>query len=97
MIQDEQGRLKTADGQFEARRRYVWTETEGWLQIHFEDMRPFVAFPKQVPQPQATHLCDPDRYEVTFDFALWPNWETVWTVKGPRKSYVMRSLFEPLA
>ncbi len=95
LIQDETGRLETSDGIFEASRRYVWTESKGWLHIHFADMRPFLTLPLGVARPEATYLCPPDRYAVVFDFGLWPDWESVWTVEGPRKSYVMTSRFTP--
>ena len=95
LIQEERGTLETAQGRFEATRRYVWAETDGELQVFFEDMRPFLSIPKAVPMPQATHFCDPDRYDVVFDFTLWPSWETVWRVEGPRKGYVMTSHFAP--
>lgn len=96
LIQDESGTLETKDGRFEATRRYVWTETEGWLHVHFADMRPFVSIPVGVARPETTHLCPPDRYAVVFDFSIWPDWESVWTVEGPRKSYVMRNRFSPM-
>ena len=95
LLQDEQGTLETAQGRFEATRRYVWTQTEGWLHIHFADMRPFVSLPMAVAKPTATHLCTPDRYEVVFNFGLWPDWESTWTVEGPRKSYIMTNRFSP--
>ena len=95
LIQDERGTLETAEGRFEAARRYVWTESNGWLHIHFADMRPFLAIPMNVARPETTYLCPPDRYAVTFDFGLWPDWQSVWTVEGPRKSYVMTSRFSP--
>ncbi|MEO0864515.1 MAG: DUF6314 family protein [Pseudomonadota bacterium] len=95
LIQEERGTLETAQGRFQATRRYVWAETEGWLQVYFEDMRPFLRLPKAVPKPEATHMCAPDRYDAVFDFTLWPRWKTVWRVNGPRKAYVMTSVFEP--
>lgn len=77
----------------EAERRYSWREENGWIAISFEDGRAFHAFPQGVVDPEATHLCDPDRYEVEYDFAGWPDWQVVWTVTGPRKDYRMTARY----
>lgn len=95
LLQDETGVLETADGRFNATRRYVWGEAPGRLEIRFADMRPFHSFPLGVTRPETVHLCDPDRYHVAYDFGAWPVWRTVWTVEGPRKDYVMDSTFAP--
>ena len=95
MIQEEAGVLETAQGRFEGTRRYVWSETKGRLDVYFEDMRPFHSVPLRVEAPQTTHLCPPDRYEVHYDFANWPEWQSVWYVEGPRKDYVMTNRFSP--
>lgn len=71
----------------EAERRYIWREIQGWIAIAFEDGRPFHAFPVGVLDPDAVHLCDPDRYEVAYTFGTWPEWTVVWDVSGPRKAY----------
>lgn len=97
LIQEERGVLETEHGRFEATRRYVWAETADCLQVFFADMRPFLQISKGVPKPEATHMCDPDRYDAVFDFTLWPRWDTVWRVAGPRKDYVMTSHFAPEA
>ncbi len=95
LIQYESGVLETAEGRFEGTRRYVWTEGAGQLQVHFEDMRPFHSVPLGVQRPEATYLCPPDRYGVSYDFTRWPDWESVWQVEGPRKDYVMTNRFMP--
>lgn len=79
----------------EATRRYLWRTDAAWIAIHFEDGRPFHGFPLGVPEPEATHLCDPDRYHVRYDFTRWPEWTSVWRVSGPRKAYVMTSRLVP--
>jgi len=89
LIQEESGTLETAEGRFEATRRYVWTEAQGRLEVYFEDMRPFHSIPLGVHRPETTYLCPPDRYAVAYDFTGWPDWESRWTVEGPRKGYVM--------
>ncbi len=78
-------------GRFHAERRYRW---DADLLVYFEDGRPF----HQVPPMGGTarHVCDPDLYIVTYDFADWPRWRTVWRVTGPRKDYRMSSRLAPL-
>jgi hypothetical protein len=95
VVQDEVGQLLTANGTFEATRRYIWAEAEGRLDVHFDDMRPFHSVPLGLDHCKTVHLCDPDRYEVTYDFARFPLWNSVWTVEGPRKAYRMVSRFRP--
>lgn len=95
LIQDEMGTLETANGRFSATRRYVWAERAGRLEVSFSDMRPFHTIPLREVRPETVHLCDPDRYHVAYDFSDWPRWKTVWTVEGPRKSYVMESVLSP--
>lgn len=95
LLQDEAGWLETAEGRFQASRRYVWAEAKGRLEMYFEDMRPFHTIPLGDDRPETVHLCPPDRYQVAYDFTGWPEWSTVWTVEGPRKRYVMESRFRP--
>lgn len=66
----------------QAERRYFWAED---LSVFFEDGRFF----HRVPHTGGTaaHWCDPDHYEVAYDFSLWPRFHVVWQVSGPRKSY----------
>ena len=48
--------------------------------------------------PDALHHCDPDMYNVSYDFTRWSQrkkqWRSVWTVLGPRKDYKMLSSYE---
>ena len=46
-----------------------------------------------LPEPVADHWCDPDTYKVRYDFREWPLWRAEWRVTGPRKDYVMRSVY----
>ncbi|KUF11504.1 DUF6314 family protein [Pseudoponticoccus marisrubri] len=89
----EQGTLEMpGQGRFAAERRYRWAAD---LAVFFEDGRYF----HQVPARGGTdtHWCDPDRYEVSYDFADWPRWQARWRVRGPRKGYVMVSSYRPAA
>jgi hypothetical protein len=83
----ERGFLKLADQPpMRAERQYHWDID---LNIYFDDGRFFHQVPKA--GGDATHWCDPDRYDVTYDFGDWPNWSCTWKVSGPRKDYRLRS------
>lgn len=87
LICDEVGRLQIgAQPAVEARRSYLWRED---LSVWFEDGRFF----HQVPLRggETGHWCAPDQYDGYYTFDSWPVWQVVWTVKGPRKDYVMRT------
>lgn len=73
-------------------RTYLWREGEGGIDVHFEDERFFHRIGTGA-SPEAGHWCDPDRYDVAYDFADWPNWQATWTVMGPRKNYKSTSYF----
>jgi hypothetical protein len=89
----ETGRLTvTGHPPMETERRYLW---RAGLRVYFDDGRFF----HQVPPEggEARHWCDPDDYHVVYRFEDWPEFETVWTVKGPRKEYRMISRYSPQA
>lgn len=86
MVLDGQGR-------FHAERRYLWRAAGTRIAVQFDDGRAFHQFDPGVTAPEAHHLCTPDDYRVAYDFADWPRWRAVWRVIGPRKDYVMRSLY----
>lgn len=73
-------------------RRYRWEAVDGQIQVLFDDGRFFHAFD---PSGMASgdHWCAPDSYAVRYDFSEWPVWRSRWSVNGPRKDYVMESLF----
>ncbi|WP_299149516.1 DUF6314 family protein [uncultured Tateyamaria sp.] len=76
-----------------AERRYHWGAD---LSVYFDDGRYFHSVPAR--GGRAAHFCDPDTYVVDYDFAGWGGPETraftaTWTVKGPRKAYVMANRF----
>ena len=95
LIQEESGLLRLDDQALEARQRLVWKQDGPMLKVHFADMQPFLEIPIGVPDPEAGHDCPPARYHVTYDFAQWPVWGSVWTVTGPRKDYIMNSTYTP--
>lgn len=85
----EAGRLALGAGpDLPAERRYLWRAAAGGAAIAFEDGRPFHLLP--FAGGTAVHDCPPDRYDVAYDFAGWPQlWTARWQVTGPRKAYEM--------
>ena len=96
-MQEEEGWLALPGGgaPLRATRRYLWAADAAWLEVRFEDGRPFHTVPLDVARPEAAHDCAPDVYRVAYDFADWPRWRAVWRVTGPRKDYVMTSDYAP--
>lgn len=94
-MQVETGTLSVGDQRLEARQSYVWTAKGDRLCVQFSDLRAFHDVPLGVVAPLAEHFCAPDMYQVRYDFSPWPLWHSVWTVKGPRKDYVMTSDYGP--
>ncbi|WP_210115105.1 DUF6314 family protein [Roseovarius aestuariivivens] len=75
-----------------AERRYIWRSLPGGvIEVLFEDGRPFHFIDPEDPQDR--HWCDPDLYEVRYDFRRWPDWSSTWEVRGPRKNYRMVSQY----
>jgi len=88
----EQARLRLPSGEvFNSTRVYLWSDTAGGIAVDFDDGRPFHVMSKTAPH--ARHWCDPDQYDVTYDFAHFPTWSAIWQVKGPRKAYEMHTTY----
>lgn len=89
----ERGTLQMA-GQpaMEGEQRYLWRQMGDQIATYFADGRDFFRF-TPTGQIAAAHWCSPDQYDVVMDFTRWPLWQATWTVKGPRKDYVMRSTY----
>lgn len=75
-----------------AERRYLWCADEMGFDIFFEDGRFFHRLNLQATT-QAAHWCDPDQYDVSYDFTPWPSWQSAWSVVGPKKNYVMKTTY----
>lgn len=89
----ETGRLVLPGaGPVQANRRYRWAVRDGQVEVFFDDGRFFHAFALS-GAPRARHWCPPDDYAVCYDFGEWPVWSSRWSVNGPRKDYVARSVF----
>ena len=97
LIHDEEGLLSGVPGQepIRATRRYIWMREGDRIEVHFHDMRPFHTIPMGAEAPETTYLCSPDRYRVSYDFSDMKAWRATWKVEGPKKSYVMESLYRP--
>ncbi len=92
MIYEESGTLSYArQPPMAATRRYIWTETEEGIEVTFETGKSFHTIMLDRLMPDAIHLCDPDLYNVSYDFTRWPKWSSTWSVVGPRKDYKMVS------
>lgn len=90
----EDGQLQIeGHASFTAERRYMWVDDGARVKVLFEDGRPFHHIDLSHDQPSDIHHCDPDIYDVRYDFAGWPQWCCVWRVSGPRKDYVMTSVY----
>jgi hypothetical protein len=74
-----------------ATRRYLWRAMAGGIDVRFDDGRAFHTIILGGQSSKAAHWCDPDQYDVAYDFSGWPLWSSVWQVKGPRKDYTMRT------
>lgn len=80
-----------------ATRSYLWKQAENGVAIHFDDGRYFHHLRLGQAGPSDHHACDPDSYDVRYDFSQWPEWQTTWRVVGPRKDYVMTSHYAATA
>jgi len=79
-----------------ATRDYDWEFPEsGLIRLRFADGRHFHDFDPSEGRPRATHYCDPDEYDVTYDLRKWPEWRAEWRVEGPKKDYRMVSMYTP--
>ena len=91
----EWGNLEIEGADYAAGRRYEWAPVEGGFDVSFEDGRPFHDL--RFAAPEARHFCDPDTYDVTYDFSEFPRWRSTWVVTGPRKDYRMESHYVPFS
>lgn len=91
----EEGEMRMGTARFAASRRYLWQPAGDGVAIAFEDGRPFHTLP--LDGGRSGHWCDPDQYDVAYDFDQWPRWHVTWNVTGPRKDYCMESTYLPLA
>lgn len=80
-----------------AERVYLFRAAGQGIAVLFDDERPFHAIALGTARPKAAHWCDPDQYDVGYDFTAWPVWTARWQVRGPRKDYVMRSRYTRLS
>lgn len=88
----EKGVLELGGAKMEAERVYLWRASGSGIEVLFDDGRPFHRIDDSA---EAAHWCDPDQYDVTYDFTTWPTWSSRWRVLGPRKDYVMVSTYRP--
>lgn len=90
LVCDESGEMSVPGAApMRAGRRTLWNIEPGQIVIRFADGRPFHSFDPAAARPAASHECAPDLYRVAYDFSLWPHWQSIWRVTGPRKDYLM--------
>ena len=95
-IYTEDGMLTLGGGDpLRATRRYLWRAAPSAIDVSFEDGRPFHRIELSGTTPATVHLCDPDRYAVSYDFGQWPVWTAKWEVEGPNKGYMMHTTYRP--
>jgi len=82
----ERGVLTLGGASMEAERLYLWRAGADGIEVFFDDGR---FFHRIGAAGEAAHWCDPDQYDVTYEFSGWAEWSSRWRVKGPRKDYVM--------
>lgn len=87
----EKGLLTLGGASMEAERVYLWRSADAGIEVFFDDGR---FFHRIDGSSGAGHWCDPDQYDGIYDFGDWPDWSSRWQVKGPRKDYVMVSIFK---
>ena len=75
-----------------AQRTYQWHADDTGVSLHFDDGRYFHRLKFGDSRSADHHDCAPDSYDVVYQFDSWPVWEARWTVRGPRKSYEMRTI-----
>lgn len=94
---DETGAFQLAQGPvMQAARRYQWRFSDVWVDVQFEDGRPFHGFVPDGLVDGTDHPCGADHYQVQYDFRNWPDWQARWTVIGPRKDYTSVSHYSKL-
>lgn len=90
----EEGALRLGDGPpLQATRENLWRWEGGEVAVLFADGRPFHRLVPWGDGPGTDHPCGSDLYRVRYDLTSWPLWRAEWQVEGPRKAYVLRSLY----
>ncbi len=87
---EEAGELRLPDqAGLQANRRYIWKNSGDGVDVCFDDGSDFHHIDLQGRVATAWHDCPPDLYEVSYNFSHWPEWRSIWRVRGPRKDYTM--------
>lgn len=98
LLYREEGTLKVpGQAPIAASRSYHWRAEGNMIAVYFADARPFHRFDCDDPAPQASHSCDPDLYQVSYEFHHWPDWRSTWRALGPHKDYVLHNHFSRLS
>lgn len=76
-----------------ATRAYLWRSIKAGIEVSFDDNSPFHVIAADRLMPDAIHHCDPDIYNVSYDFTHFPDWSATWRVVGPAKDCRMVSSY----
>jgi hypothetical protein len=91
---DETGVLLLPDAApMQMQRSYIWQADETGIDICFDTGLPFHRISFFQATQSDVHLCAMDIYKVRYFFTHWPEWSSIWAVSGPKKNYVMRTLY----
>jgi len=94
LLYREDGRLVIGGHDGSAMQLYTFSFPErGRAAVSFSDGRPFHDLDLTAGRWQATHLCDPDRYDGEFTVLGPDAWRVVWKVTGPRKDLTLDSTY----
>lgn len=97
LLYSEVGELRLPqEAPMAAQRKLLWRKDGEGIAVLFEDGRAFHRIATNARVVQDWHDCDPDAYDVTYNFTRWPEWRMIWKVCGPRKDYVSISDFRPV-
>lgn len=98
LLYEERGTLNFGahSGRAEQRYRYDFRCGDGRATICFRDGRAFHELDLSQGRALVGHICGPDRYEGCFTAVDWGQWQSSWTVAGPRKDQEITTLFNRL-
>ncbi len=96
LLYSEEGRLQNGALTLNASQRYRWLFDPGGADVQFSDGRAFHRVAPRDNRASAYHDCTPDRYDVRYRFETQDRWYQHWTVTGPRKNYILESVFTRL-
>lgn len=100
LLYREEGEMRLASGGvFGAYRSYIYREEAGGFSVFFDESPPRLFHAVRLDacgRGTGRHLCGRDVYETEYDFSAPHGFSILHRVRGPRKDYEMRALYERL-